>query len=402
MKDGGRLIVMGAGFGGLLTAIKVARSSVFKEVVLIDQNDRHVHTPWLYEVVTGGMDDDSEKKEREMLDAASVSIKEIVSRIDGLRFRQKKIASCDFVGKHVVFDDGKTLKYDKAVVALGTKTHFFGIEGAEKYAFPIKSLSGSLALRRELMGIVRERHAEIVIVGAGATGVETAGELANFLRRHHPDYSAQIMLMEAEEDVLMRFPRALQRHARKRLLSLGVQVATRSKITRVKSASVELAGSDTSEVKFDMLVWAGGAKPCDAVHVMSLPKDQRGRIRVLPTLQVEGHPDVYAIGDIISFKDEHERYAPAAAWAAIAQAELIARNFSKKTPRPYRLPRHFPAIIAVGGKFSVGTLAGISLKGLPAYLLRRIVDLNYFRKILPIGAAFRHWRTALQLFAQND
>lgn len=393
---------MGAGFGGLLTAIKVARTSVFKEVVLIDQNERHVHTPWLYEVVTGGMDDDSQKKEGEIRKAAGLSIRKIADRVPGLRFKKKKIVSCDFKGRQVVFDDGKTLKYDQAVVALGMMSHFFGIEGAEKHAFPIKSLEGSLALRRELMGIVREKRAEIVIVGAGATGVETAGELANFLRRYHPDYSAQIMLMEAEEDILMRFPRALRRNARKRLEALGVQIATRSKITCVKAKKVELAGKEAPEVKFDMLIWAAGAKPCDAAHDMSLPKDLRGKIRVLPTLQVEGHPDVYAIGDIISWKDQSGRYAPSASWAAIAQAGLLARNFSRKHPAHYSLPKHFPALIAVGGKYAVGTVGGVSIKGRLGYIVRRAADLNYFRKILPFFQAFRHWWRALRLFAQND
>lgn len=422
MSIGGqRIVVLGAGFGGLSAALRIAKARPSFEVLLIDEHGRHVYKPWLYEIVSGCLHGASQKEKKDLRDTTSFPIRDIIraNKLNNIRFLQKTVQGVDFTDHHVLFSDGKTARFDKIVLAIGSIQSLMSIPGVEKYARLMSSIDSAMTIREELDKALAQDHptCDIAIIGAGATGTESAAEMANYFHDHPTDKEVHVRLIDASPRILSRFPLIISRSAQKRLERLGVVVWTDTILHEAQKGRLILGPRPPGEhevapdspihektrVKCDILIWAGGVKPNPLLAAFALPKDEKGLVKVLPTMQVEGHPDVFAIGDIISYKDSKtNQVAPGAAWAAIGEANVAARNIARNGKKAYHLPSKFPVIVTVGGKFATLSLWGIPLTGRLAFVIRRFVDLNYFRRIFPLSFALRHWIRSVRFLARND
>ncbi|MFH1712139.1 MAG: FAD-dependent oxidoreductase [Patescibacteria group bacterium] len=434
MPEGGRTVILGGGFGGLITALRLAKQAPDNEVVVIDKNDVHVYTPWLYEVATGFLVHMKKSQLNALTRTAGYKFSEIkrLSGLENLIFKRDEVTGCDFRTKHALLSDGKTLRYDQLVIALGSQTASYGIPGCMEYGLQMKALDDALKIQNELHAIFQEskfRHRTFTIVvgGGGFTGTETAGELAHFFQVCQkagvcPQGAIRIVLLEASADILSQLPKIIRYWAYKRLHTLNVDVLQNTVIAEVKKKSViveprkkseneiyppESPINKKTEIVADLFIWAGGIKPNSMLKDFALPKDQRGRLKINPTMQVEGHPDVFALGDVVALRNEQKDYlVPPTADATIRQAKLLANNLARyqksKPPRSFRFPSVWPAVIPIGGQFALATVKGLSLKGRLVFYLRRLVDLKYLMMIFPFFHAYKIWRKGVAMFELND
>lgn len=435
MPKGLRTVIAGGGFGGLLTALELARQSPENEVVLIDRNVEHVYSPWLYEVATGELYRDSQSADKLMSRLAGLSLRELVDRADrdNLRFRQAEVVDCDFMSHHLILDDDKTLEYNFLVLALGSKVNDFGLSGVAEYAAQIKTLDDAIRLRQSLADLLAKLRREpkksvvVAIAGAGATGVELAAELAVFRHKCEqqgkcPERTIRLILIEADKQVLNRFPPKMQTKAAERLKSLGVELYLGTMVKKLMSdkvileprplASAEIKSPTApiqklTELPVNLFIWTGGITANQVVRQMSLPKDEKDRIKVLPTLQVEGHPHVFALGDNAAQHDPyHQGLVPPTAQVAVWQAPFLARNIAcalqGRELRAVRVQRYFGYVVPIGGARALAHFGYLQLGGRIGYWLRCLVDLRYLMMIMSPRAAWSHWCRALGTFKRNS
>ena len=422
MKTGKRVVICGAGFGGLLTALRLYKCAPELDVVLIDRSSNHVYKPWLYDVATSMLVDAERRDVVELSRSAIFSIPNVLeaNRAKNVRFRKASIEGVDTATKHVLLSDGKTIAYDVLVLALGAQVNYFGIQGMEKHSQRMVSVEDAMDVRSSIEAMLRRVHEKkqqrctTVIVGAGPTGTEMAAELANFLKRCdrsglHLCHACRIILMDAGERVLGPFSLATKTLAERRLDRLGVEIHVGTLVTHVDDKLIHAQVAKTGEeltVPYDTLIWAGGVRPNALLTALSLPLSRYGRLDVDKSLRVRGREDVFALGDCAAFVDTKNRELPQTAWAAIEASRVVARNvhatFAATALQPYKPYKNWPAIITVGGERAVAQLWGIVFFGRLAFCLRRLVDLRYFLKILPVGQAIRTWRRGIFMLSKND
>lgn len=415
MVEKKRVVILGAGFGGLLTALTLARKNYNGEIVLVDVRDHHTYSPWLYEVATGFISHGGALAGIIMRNSASFSIREIIKPYQQLRFRQGLVNALEIHDQYVVFEDGHTLRYDQLVVSLGSEPEFYNIEGIADHALMLKTVPEALMVRDRIDDLVKKlenseyKLGRIVIGGAGATGVETASELVNSINCHCEKLKLchgkiEVTLLEAGPNVLGPFPSVLQKWALKRMIELGVNVQTNTVITKVESDNLI---TKEGNIPFDLCIWTGGVRPNSILSTWGIPKDARGRIIVDEYLKVTGLENVYALGDNTAFTDKNtDKLAPGTAWVAMRQGKLLGDNLSRlslgQLLKPFNLPKHYPAVMAVGGKFAVATVGGFHFKNVIAFFLRQVIDLHYFLAIFPFWRALKFWWQGTKVFEKND
>ena len=412
-----RIVVLGAGFAGMIVARNVAKNSPASEVVLVDKRSEHVYTPWLYEVATAL--NLSRSRLRDLRKTTAIPIKDIVkcTGCTNISFRQKEVVGLSTEDHHVIFADKTTLAYDTLVIALGSAVHDFGIPGVAKHASIMKTVEGCLQLRDRFEAAVEhateQKPATFIIVGGGATGVETAAELSAFLHTRKLQRLVKILLVNAGPSVLHRFAPNMPVDAMRRLERLGVRLMMNRMLSEVKAGKAILHSAPNIPndvripkeeiVHFDVLLWSGGVKPHGIARTFRLGLDAHGHILVDRTLRVKGHDDIYCLGDIVSCADDPSgRPYPPCAWAAVDQAAIVAQNICSDAPREYSLPKRFPGIVAIGERRATGSIYGFPVSGRLGFMIRRMVDLNYLLKIMTPSHAVTFWRKANRLFRLND
>lgn len=412
-----RIVVLGAGFAGMIVARKVAKNCPAAEVILVDKKTEHVYTPWLYEVATAL--NLSRSRLRDLRKTSAIPIKDIVkcTGCSNISFRNKEVTGLSTEHHQVEFSDKTTLKYDTLVIALGSEVNDFGIPGVAKYASIMKTVEGCMELRDRFEAAVEkateEQPADFVIVGGGATGVETAAELSTFLRSRKLQKYVRVSLVNAGPSVLHRFAPHMPVQAMRRLEKFGVKLMMHRMLSDVKKTKAILHRSqkapkdsplpEEEQINYDVLLWSGGVKPNHIVADFRLGLDAHGHVMVDRTLRVKGHENIFCLGDIVSCADDPSgRTYPPAAWAAVDQAAIAAHNICSEKKREYILPKRFPGIVAIGGRHATGSIYGFPVSGRLGFMIRRIVDLNYLMKIMAPGHAIAFWRKANKLFRLND
>ena len=292
-----QVVVVGAGFGGLATVSGLRRAGA--RVTLVDRNIYSTFQPLLYQVATGG------------LNGSDVAYPvRGVTRKYRARFRHGEMASLDTAARQVILADGDKLGYDYLILATGVTAAHFGVTGAAEHTQGLYTRRDAIALRDQIMARLEylntarpDEELAVTVVGAGATGVELAGTLAELrniaLAASFPDIDrtrVHIRLVEMAPAALGPFDRALQEYACKQLVARGVDVRLGTAINEVTEDQVVLA--DGQAIRSDITVWAAGVAAPEAVAGWGLPQGKNGRILTGPDLRVEGQDRVFAIGDI--------------------------------------------------------------------------------------------------------
>lgn len=328
-----RVIIIGAGFGGLYAARGLADKEV--DVLLIDRNNYHTFTPLLYQVATSGLDPSH----------IAYPIRTIFSKNKNIDFLMGTVSNIDYQEKNVVvksLTETRTESYDYLVIATGTTTNFFGNTKIEQYAFGMKTLSEAVSIRNHILRILEQaawetnpdmvqRLTTIVVVGGGATGLETSGaiyELYNLmLNREYksaPELAAKVVLIEASDTVLSAYPEKLRNSAIRQLESLGIEVMLNTSVTDINSDHIVL--SNGTQIPTATLIWAAGVRASDILNQLDVTLNRGNRIPVNAHMQVLNRDSVYAIGDITYIEDENGNPYPQVIPVAIQQGKLAAKN----------------------------------------------------------------------------
>lgn len=379
----GPLVVLGAGYAGLTIAREVSRRARRTlPVVLIDRNPSHVLRTQLYEV--GKLASDSGKLERWALPLARLLERTSVE------VRQATVESIDLTARTVTTNLGAQ-PFGSLAICLGSVAAYYGVPGAEAHTHQVYRLSKAREFARAL-ALVMEKSADlpgearprVVVVGGGSTGVELAAEIATTdwsqvvgREARHPD----VVLVTGALPLLAGFPPEVVAHARDLLRRAGVAVIHGVNVSQVEDRRVHLA--DGTVFACDLAVWCAGLQPPPSVANLPVPHGRAGRVVVEPTLEVPGHPGIFAVGDVAEVTDpETKEVVPSTAQAALAEARFAAANVvarSRGEPLHSFRYREQGVVVALGVGRAAGRVRHLTLWGSPASLLKRIVQTEYSR-----------------------
>jgi NADH:ubiquinone reductase (H+-translocating) len=372
------VVILGAGFAGLSVAKALAKEAV--SVTVIDRRNHHLFQPLLYQVAT-----------------AALSPAQIAAPIRTILRRQKnatvllgEVAGVDTAKREVILASpgGQRIPYDYLVIATGAQHSYFGHDDWRRHAFGLKSLEDATDIRRRILLAFEEAEAScdtqekrrlltFAVIGAGATGVEMAGAIAEISRhalksdfRNIDPRSTRVVLIEAGMRVLATFPAALSEDAKRRLERLGVEVRLQSAVTACDSGGVTI-GSERVEAR--TIIWAAGVAASPSAKWLGVPADRAGRVLVSPGLSVPGHPNIFVIGDTANVKDSKGAPVPGLAPAAKQQGEYAARVIAaklrgRKVPAPFSY-RGFGNLATIGRKAAIADFGGVRFTGFAAWLL---------------------------------
>jgi NADH dehydrogenase len=372
--------IVGAGFGGLAAARRLARARC--RVTVIDRHNYPLFLPLLYQVATAGLEPQD----------IAFPVRAILRRLPNAVFRLARISGGDLTERYLETDEGERIAYDYLILAAGSRTETYGIPGASEHAFELHSIDEARAFRNHVLRTLEradwthdpqelERLLRFAVVGGGPTGLEVAGQLAEFRRHVIPrDYpgidpdDVAVVLIEAGDGLLRGMPRVLRdkpcRHAR----DLGVEVRLGTAVRRVERGAVEL--SDGASLPTATVLWAAGVRGAPLAEKLGLARGQAGRISVGESLCVPGRAEVYAIGDIALVEGAEQ--LPQVAPVAIQQGDLAARNIARslegREPEPFRY-RDQGQLATIGRARAVASLWGLNFSGVLAWWLWLVVHL---------------------------
>ncbi|MEO0801978.1 MAG: NAD(P)/FAD-dependent oxidoreductase [Cyanobacteria bacterium J06642_2] len=376
-----KVVVIGAGFGGMQAAQSLASSGA--EILLIDRNTHNTFIPLLYQVATAQI-------EPEFI---AYPVRNILRQSQTMRFLRAEVEHVDFVRQHVRVN-GTTIAYDYLILATGSQTHYLSVPGAAEHAFALRTLEDAVALRDRILTCVEQAAREadpvrrrqlltFVIAGGGPTGVEIAGalvELKRSLGRHYPHLDLNEMhvsLAQSGTRLLANLPEPLGRYTARKLERLGIPVRLQTRVTRVTPTAVEF--DDGSSVAAATVVWAAGLEAALPDTTVEPYKARNNKLAVQPTLQLQRFANVYAIGDLAH---AHHNGKPLSGVApeALQQGGAVARNIGRQmrgqSPQPFRYVNKGRLAI-IGCYAGVGQIGPIRLTGFLPWLMWLSVHVVY-------------------------
>ena len=361
-----RVVILGAGFGGLTAAKALAKDA---DVTVVDRHNFQTFLPLLYQVATAGL----------AADHVAHPVRGAL-RKSGVKFRMGSPISVDHKNKSVKLDSSEVLEFDHLVVALGSATADFGVAGVTENALGMKSVSEAIGIRAEVMrrfeDLCRfedETRLSLSVVGGGPTGVEMAGALAELKRGPLNNDEANaakhidIYLIEAGPRILPMFSEKLSARAKKDLEKLGVKVLLNTAVQEVKPRQIVIKGADP--IPSEVTVWAAGVKGEPTGGLLNLPLEGT-RISVAQNLQVNHYPHIWAIGDISGAKGADGRFLPMVAPVAMQQGRWVAKQIMRAA-RGLDLQdfKYFDkgSMATIGRHKAVVQFKGIQIAGIPAW-----------------------------------
>ena len=361
-----RVVILGAGFGGLTAARAMAD---FAQVTLVDRHNFQTFLPLLYQVSTAGL----------AADHVAHPIRGAL-RKSGVQFRMGSPISVDHKNKSVKLDSSEVLEFDYLVVALGSATADFGVPGVNEHALGMKSVSEALNIRAEVMrrfeDLCRfedETIFSISVVGGGPTGVEMAGAFAELVRgplkndQAHAAAHIKINLIEAGPRILPMFSEKLSAHGKKDLEKLGVTVLLNTAVAEIKPRSIEI--KDGRTIPSEITVWAAGVKGEPAGSLLNVPL-VNSRIDVDENLQSKNYPYVFALGDIAGFVGKDGRFLPMVAPVALQQGRHVAKQIKRLTlGQPLKPFKYIDkgSMATIGRHKAIVEVKSLRMTGIPAW-----------------------------------
>jgi len=405
MANRHRVVILGAGFGGLYAAKALKHAPV--HVTVIDRRNYHLFQPLLYQVATG-----------------SLSPGEIAAPIRGILAKQKntrvlldEAVDIDPTGKTVVLHDER-IAYDSLIIATGSKGSYFGHDAWSKYAPPVKGIENATTIRHKLLFAFEsaerisdpaERQAWLtfVIVGAGATGVELAGALGEIA--HHTlkdDFrsidprTAKILVLDSAKRILSTFPEDLSRHAKKSLEKLGATIRTEVLVTNVDENGVTVKTPTGEEhISSHTVIWAAGVTASDFGRQLAkrtgAQTEKGGRIVVDQSLTIPGYADIFVVGDMAYSTDSKGKPLPGVAQVAMQGGAYAAKTIVKRVKGDRNIrPFHYfdkGDLAVIGRGSAVANIFGLHLWGLPAWLVWLFIHLMYIVEFQSRILVFIQW-----------
>ena len=326
------VVIVGAGFGGLGVAEQLAHVPV--EVTLIDQHDYHTFQPLLYQVATS------------LLNAEDVGapIRGLFRHQDNVTFHMATVTQVDMPGHKIQLSDGKHVSYDYLVLAGGATVNYFNTPGAAEHAFPLYTLMNAVKLRSRILErfeaadrdptLIEEGALNFVIVGAGPTGVETAGALSDLFYNLLPrDYhqlateKARVIIVEMGKEVLAPFKDNLRSYAKEELERRRVEVRLGEAVAEVGPTFVRLKSGE--EIQAHTLIWAAGVRANPLADLLGLPQGRGGRVKLNPDLSVPDHPEIFVVGDMGEVASDGE-VLPQLGSVAMQSGEHVGRQIARR------------------------------------------------------------------------
>ncbi|PYL30019.1 MAG: FAD-dependent oxidoreductase [Verrucomicrobia bacterium] len=373
MNSKPHVIIVGAGFGGLEAAKKLACKDV--RVTVIDRTNYHLFQPLLYQVATAALSPaDIAAPVRAILSKCR-NVEVILAEVQSVDVETKKVKTVDL-----------EIDYDYLIIATGARHSYFGHNEWEKLAPGLKSLEDAIELRRRILlafeyaektpdEAARRAAMNFVIIGGGPTGVEMAGAIAEISRytmardfRHINPSEARVILIEGEPRLLAAYPPDLSESARKQLADLGVEVRTSTRATNLTDAGVQIGDEF---IPCRVKIWAAGNNASFVGKTLGVPSDRAGRVIVNDDLTIPGHPEVQVIGDLANFPHQTGQPLPGISPVAMQQGRHAARNVIAMIQG--RKPQRFRywdkgTMATIGRNKAVADLKFVHLSGLPAWL----------------------------------
>jgi NADH dehydrogenase len=406
MAQAHRVLILGGGFGGLSAAQKLNRAPV--EITLVDRRNFHLFQPLLYQVATGSLSPGE----------ISAPIRAVLSKQKNTLVLLGEAADIDPDAKRVTLRDGACLEYDSLIVSTGSKTSYYGKDEWRPYAPSLKTVEEATIIRHKILYAFEwaERSATeaearewltFVIVGAGATGLELAGALAeianetlkNDFRRINPK-SARIILMEGGNRVLAAYPPDLSEKAEILVKRLGVEVMKGVMATAIDSTGVTYKRGDTTEkLAAKTVLWTGGVMANTFGNTLAertkSETDRSGRIKVRPDLTIPNYPDIFVIGDLAAAQTKEGQPLPGVAPVAIQGGTYVANTIrarlrGKKDVPPFRYLNKGDLAV-IGRAAAVANIFGMHVWGLPAWLIWLFIHLMYIVEFQSRVLIFIQW-----------
>jgi len=401
-----KVVILGGGFGGLY-AVKALKSAPVS-VTLLDRRNYHLFQPLMYQVATG-----------------SLSPGEIAAPLRGILRQQKnarvllgEAVDVDPATRQVTLGDGVRFEYDSLIVATGSQSAYFGNDHWQEWAPSLKSVEEALTVRHKILYAFeaaerasdpQERRAWLtfVIVGAGTTGLELAGALAEIARetlRHdfrsiHPE-EARIILMDGSPKVLPTYPHDLSAKAERLLVKLGVEVRTSLRVVGIDREGVTFqSGIGTERLAARTVLWAAGVEASDFGRRLATrtgaETDRAGKIKVNADLTIPGYPNICVVGDLALARRSNGKQLPGVAQVAMQEGAYAAKAIIKRLNGPRVLPpfRYFDKgdMAVIGRAAAVADIFGFHVSGWPAWIMWLLIHLMYLVEFQSRILVFIQW-----------
>ncbi len=372
-----RLVILGAGYGGLLTAVELEekiKPSDDIEIVLVDKNDYHQYLHLAYEIITDA------KKASDI----TVPLNELLEKRK-IQFFQATVHEIDFTNKVIKTNNGD-LPYYKLVVALGSEPNYYHIKGAEEQSFCVSSVEAAAQIRDKLKkALAQDKDATIVVGGGGFTGAEVAGEILDELKCH-------VTIIEGSKSLLPSWDMPeFSRKVTALLTEMGAEIIFGKYIVEVKADTIVL--NDGSQIDCSLFIWTGGVQGSGVTSRSGLKIGKNNRVEINEFCEAVGFPGVYVVGDCALVVDSKTReILPQCIEIALQQAEAVAKNLYADltgAERSVFVPKFSGLILAVGEKYGIGMISGVKMEGRLAQMVKRIIHLQYVYKIAGLGKLFK-------------
>ena len=369
-----RVVIVGAGFGGLNAARSLAGDRNV-QVTIIDKKNHHTFQPLLYQVATGGLSPGEIAAPVRSVFRGDKNVISLLEEVTGFDLERRVAKTAE-----------QDLPYDYLIVASGSMHAYFGHDEWEPFAPGLKTIEDALEIRRRVLLSfeLAERQMlaggateplNFVVVGGGPTGVELAGTLAEIARhvlahefRSIDPSRARIILVEGGPRVLPAYPEDLSRSAEDQLRRLGVDVRTNAMVTQVEAGVVHVG---ETRIVAPVILWAAGVAASALGRMLGVPCDRAGRVLVRADLSIPGHPEVFVIGDLASLKDEHGKQLPGLAPVAIQEGKYVAKTIRRDLALQPRKDFHYwdkGTLATIGRAAAIADFGKIHISGFIAWL----------------------------------